>query len=122
MARVKLGLTLLAASVSMVALPALGQVIPSPASGRTLAVRNLEGKVIERLRPEGNHYQVFDAQHRFIPAGRAELWGQKLVIFGRDGKVVATARPELLPPDSPLKDITVVRNADGAPIGTLGRY
>ncbi|MGH6988896.1 MAG: hypothetical protein ACREFD_08250 [Stellaceae bacterium] len=109
-------------SLWLVASAAFGQVVPGPGAGRTLVIRNRQGKVIESLRPHGNHYDVFSAQQGFIPAGRAEMRGQRLVIYDRHGNIVATARPELLPPDSPLEDITVVRNTHGAPIGTIGRY
>jgi hypothetical protein len=122
MARGKLRLTLLASALLLAAPPAFGQVIPGPGADLTLAVRNPGGKVIERLQPDGDHYDVFDAEHSFIPVGRAELRGERLVILDREGNIVATARPELLPPDSGLEDITVVRNDEGAPIGTLGRY
>jgi hypothetical protein len=121
MARVKLRLTLIAALLLVLSLPALGQVIPRPGAGHDLFIRDRNGKVIERLVPDGDHYDVFDAQHDFIPLGRADMMGQRLVITDRNGHVLATARPELLPPDSALDDITVVRSAAGKPIGTLGR-
>ena len=121
MASGNLRLILLAVFLSIASGPAFGQVIPGPGAGRDLFIRDRTGKVIEHLHPDGDHYDFFTAQNSFILAGRAELTGPRLVIYDAEGRIVATARPELLPPDSPLYDITTVRNADGDLIGTLGR-
>lgn len=122
MARGKLHLTLGLVLLSLAASPAMAQVIPAPGAGRPLVIHDRDGKLVERLQPDDGHYEVFDAQHGFIPAGRAEMRGQRLILYDRNGHIVATARPELLPPDAPLSEITIVRNRNGEPIGTLGRY
>jgi hypothetical protein len=45
-----------------------------------------------------------------------------MAIYDLNDNVVATMRAELLPPDSGLSIITIVRDRDGHPIGFLERY
>ena len=99
------------------------QVIPSPAQGRQLFIRNRQGTLVERLQPNGNQYDVYDTRRsRFSRIGYAKLLGRRMVIYDLNNRVAATMRPELLPPDSPLPVITIVRDPNGHAIGTLERY
>lgn len=105
-----------------VAIPADAQVIPDPAAGRPLYIRDRNGKIVERLQPDGNQYDVYDSQRQLTPIGHARLLGRRMVIYDLQDNIVATMRAELLPPDSPLSVITVVRDAQGHPIGLLERH
>lgn len=102
------------------ALPAAAQVIPAPQMGRTLFITDQNQKVVERLQPAGDHYDVFDVR-RFKTIGHAKLLGRRLIVYDLRNHIVATMRAEFLPPDSPLTLITVVRDANGHAIGFLGR-
>lgn len=106
----------------LVALPALAQTVPPPEAGHQLYIRDRAGKLIERLQPDGNQYEVFDMRRFSLPIGHARMLGRRMVIYDRQNHIVATVRAELPPPDSDLSVITVVRDADGRPIGLLERY
>jgi hypothetical protein len=113
---VALGLT------AIFAAPAHAQTIPPPSAQRQLYIYDKAGKTIESLTPNYDHYEVFDFAHRYKAVGYARMLGQRLIIYDLDNNIVATARAELLPPDSNLRDITTVRDRRGRPIGTLARY
>lgn len=109
-------------AAAMFTLPAHAQTVPPPEAGHQLYIRDRDGKLIERLQPDGNQYEVFDMRHLSLPIGHARMLGRRMVIYDRRNHVVATVRAELPPPDSDLSVITVVRDADGHPIGLLERY
>lgn len=113
---------LVLALTALGALPADAQVIPDPAAGKSLYIRDRNGKVVERLQPDGDQYDVYDSQRQFTPIGHARLLGRRMVIYDMQDNIVATMRAELLPPDSPLSVITIVRDAQGHPIGLLERH
>lgn len=113
------GAIVLAAAV---AIPALAQTVPPPEAGHQLYIRDRGGKLIERLQPNGNQYEVFDIRRFSMPIGHARMLGGRMVIYDRENHVVGTVRAELPPPDSDLSVITVVRDAGGHPIGLLERY
>jgi hypothetical protein len=113
---------LVLAFATIAAIPAKAQVIPDPAAGKSLYIRDRNGKIVERLQPDGNQYDVYDSQRQFMPIGHARLLGRRMVIYDMQDNIVATMRAELLPPDSPLSVITVVRDAQGHPIGLLERH
>jgi hypothetical protein len=102
--------------------PVRAQTIPDPSADRELFIHDKAGKTIERLYPHGDRYDVFDLKHQFEVVGYATMLGQRLIIYDFHDNIVATARAELLPPDSDLEDITIVRDRRGHPIGTLARY
>lgn len=101
---------------------AYAQVIPSPRLGKQLYIRNTAGRIVERLQPDGDRYDVFEINHDFTPIGTAEMLGPRMVIYDRNRNIVATIRAELLPPNSDLSVITIVRDRAGHPIGVLERY
>lgn len=109
-------------ATTLLARPVDAQIIPDPAANRTLYVRNNTGKIIERLAPHGDQYDVYDVARTLLPSGYAKLLGTRLIIYDRFNNVVATARAELLPPDAGLSVISVVRDRTGHPIGYLERY
>lgn len=115
-------LTSVGLAAALITLPALAQTVPPPQAGHQLYIRDRGGKLIERLQPVGNQYEVFDMRHFSLPIGHARMLGQRMIIYDRQDRVVATVRAELPPPDSDLSVITIVRDADGHPIGLLERY
>jgi hypothetical protein len=115
-------LTIAAILTVLAAVPAHAQVIPGPENGKELYIRNQNGRIVERLRPNGHRYDVFEYAGRLAPIGTAELFGPRMVIYDLNHNVVATLRAELLPPNSDLSVITVVRDRAGHPIGLLERY
>jgi len=102
--------------------PAFAQVIPSPSANRQLYIRNNNGKIIERLSPRLNQYDVFDTRRGMAPIGIAKILGQRLIIYDLNNHMMASVRAELLPPDSNLSIISIVRDSNGHPIGMLERY
>jgi hypothetical protein len=117
-----LPLILLLAFGAIAVPPAAAQVIPDPRAGRQLYISNKVGKIIERLQPNGDRYDVYDVKRQSLPIGYAKLLGRRMAIYDLNDNVVATMRAELLPPDSGLSIITIVRDRDGHPIGFLERY
>lgn len=111
-----------ALALLFVAGPVSAQVIPSPTAGRQLYVRNNAGQIIERLQPDGDRYSVFNIKRLLTPVGYAKLLGRRLVIYDLNDHPIASARAELLPPDSSLAAITIVRDSHGQAIGVLERY
>lgn len=102
--------------------PAIAQVIPDPSAGRQLYIADNNGKVIERLQPHGRVYDVYDVRRSLMPVGYARVLGRRMVVYDMQNNIVATMRAELLPPDTPLSVITVVRDPEGHPIGLLERH
>lgn len=116
----RLRLFALSLLLSLPAVAAMAQVIPAPEMGRTLFISNQNHKTIERLQPHGDQYDVFDIR-RFALVGYAKLLGNRMIVYDLRNNIVATMRAELLPPNSPLSWITVVRDPDGRAIGFLQR-
>lgn len=87
-------------AAALVTLPTLAQTVPPPGAGHPLYIRDRGGKLIERLQPDGDQYDVFDMQHFSVPIGHARMLGRRMVIYDRQNHVVATVRAELPPPDS----------------------
>jgi len=106
----------------LLATSAFAQLIPSPSANRQLYIRNNNGKVIERLSPRLNQYDVFDMRRGTTPIGVAKILGQRLIIYDLNNHMMASVRAELLPPDSNLAIISIVRDRNGHPIGMLERY
>jgi len=113
---------ILAAAVSLAAGAAQAQVIPDPTAGKQLYIRNKAGRVIERLQPVGDRYNVYDMKRQFTPIGYAKILGRRLVIYDMNHQPMASVRAELMPPDTDLSAISIVRDRDGHPIGLLERY
>ncbi len=88
--------------------------------GRMLFITDQNQKVVERLQPAGDHYDVIDLR-QFKLIGHAKPLGRRMIVYDLHNKIIATMRAEMLPPDSPLTLITVVRDPDGHAIGFLGR-
>lgn len=117
-----LSLILALAGTLGAAVPAAAQVIPDPSAGKQLYIRNKAGRVIERLQPVGDRYDVYDMKKQFSPIGYAEIIGKRLIIYDMNNHPTASVRAELLPPDSDLSVISIVRDRDGHPIGLLERH
>jgi hypothetical protein len=114
-------LTLMLVSAGAIAVPVHAQVIPSPRAGQQLYVRNSAGKIVERLQPNGDQYDVIDTRQS-TRTGYAVLIGRRMVIYDLNNNIVATVRAELLPPDANLSAITIVRDTHGHSIGVLEHY
>ena len=105
-----------------IAVPAIAQVIPEPSAGHQLYIRDKGGKVIERLQPNGDKYDVYDVRRSLLPMGYAKVLGRRMVVYDLQNNIIATMRAELLPPDSDLALITIVRDPQGHPMGLLERH
>jgi hypothetical protein len=118
----RLLLIILLLSAGAWAVPAAAQIIPDPSLNKTLYIRNKAGKIVERLQPHGEQYDVYDAKRQFAPIGYAKIIGRRLVMYDINNNITATARAEMVPPDSGLTAITIVRDRSGHEIGMLERY
>ena len=115
-------LTLIVAGCLFAALPARSQVLPDPSVNRTYLIRAPGGTIIYHLIPRRDHYEVFGRKSRVFAAGVAKRLGNRLIIYNLRSQVIGIVRPELLPPDSELSAIAIVRDAEGNQIGILARY
>jgi hypothetical protein len=115
-------LILLLAILLAAAVPTHAQVIPDPNRGYQLYIRNIAGRVVERLQPVGDRYDLYDLKRQFTPIGYAKILGRRLIIYNMNNHPIASVRAELLPPDSSLAAISIVRDNHGQAIGVLEHY
>jgi hypothetical protein len=54
--------------------------------------------------------------------GWATRVGSTLAFYNREGRETATARRELLPPNTGMGVLAVLRDLSGNPIGTIARH
>jgi hypothetical protein len=119
--RIKILVTL-SLALGVAAGAAHAQIIPEPSQDKVLYVRDLDNKVVERLVPHRDRYDLFDPNRGGVAIGYAKMIDRRLEFFDKTDKVTAVARPELLPPESELSAIAVVRDQTGNKLGTLSRY
>jgi len=104
------------------AIQASAQAIPDPAANKELVIRDIDGTVIETLVPHGDRYDIFDSRRGGRPDGYMKRVGRQLMLYDRDDQPAGRVTGEMLPPDSDLSALAVVRDSLGRKIGTLFRY
>lgn len=108
-------------AVAFTTAPADAQVIPDPHAGKTYVVRDASGKIVERLIPDGDQFQLIDPiQQKRI--GWVKKLSSRLIFYNMSGHTIGTAKFELLPAGTSVGAIAVVRDPLGRMIGLLGRY
>jgi hypothetical protein len=76
----------------------------------TLEILTPQGGEFERAGPHGE------------PLGFAKHVGTMLLFYDEDGRLTATARQQLLPPNYSISAIALVRDLSGNPIGMITRH
>jgi polysaccharide biosynthesis protein PslE len=117
---VSVGLSLLLL-MALAAAPTIAKGVDllDPDYGRRLAVRGTNDKVVEVLVPTQGRFMRHSATGE--PLGWAKRVGRTLMFYDLDGHVTATARRELLPINSSLSGIAILRDPLGHPIGAISR-
>lgn len=120
---IRLGHLLLTILVALfIAHAATAQTLPDPSINLSYVVRGPSKVVIWILVPRRDHYEIFNRYEHFNPLGTARRVGSRLMIYDRFNHVMGSIRPELLPPDSEMSAVAVVRNSTGQQIGILSRF
>ena len=91
-----------------------------PSYGERLVVRDPQGNIIEVLYPRGGQFDVSGPNGENL--GFAKHVGTMLVFYDEDGRLTATARQQLLPPNYSISAIALVRDLSGNPIGMITRH
>ena len=112
-------LVMLVAAAVVVPRIALGFDRLDPGYGRGLVVRDQSGQASEYLYPQNGRFERTSRNGKNL--GWATRVGSTLAFYNREGRETATARRELLPPNTGMGVLAVLRDLSGHPIGTIAR-
>ena len=104
--------------LSAASLPAAAQEF-EPRSGRSYAVRDLRGQLLERLQPSQDGYVRLSLSGQRLGRAVPEDGGQ-LVFYDTSGALIGRARPDGRAPIAlRLRAIAVIRGVEGESLGIV---
>jgi hypothetical protein len=115
-------IAMVAAASAFLRAEAGAEILPDPAANHIYTIRDNSGRVVELLVPKRDHFDIFASERGTELLGHTRRLGDRLLLYDRQNRLVASIRPELLPPESEISAIAVVRDTLGNQIGLLSRY
>ncbi len=102
--------------------PARAELLPDPSVNLSYVVRGPSKVVLWLFIPRRDHYEIFNRFNHITPVGTARRVASRMILYDQYGHIMGSIRPELLPPDSEMSAVAVVRDGVGKEIGILSRF